>query len=406
MAELTANDRQVIKEYLLGQLTGPDADRIEDRFVCESGFFDAYIEAERALVRDYAAGILGSEEAELFKRNYLITEERLSQLAVVKALLSAQSEHPSGVVRRTPIPRVVLAMACAALVFVAGIYWERRQSGGVSPGKPEMQASQHPPATVPATSPKSNTPTDRQQPQAREIFYAAFVNHDPPPPVHALNTSGPVQTPSSAQLVPVSSEAAHLGLRYNLVLVDPNSGKTESAAPDRLFHEGECFAIDFSSNRSGFLYVLDKQSDGTWKPLVPSGGPEMAKENNQIVSGQTVRVPSQHCFTIRNPPGVETLFVVLSREPRDSSELYESMRGSQVPQERPRRPSSNVQIASASVSNEEVERMQEQFGTRNIEIVTVSKPIAPAEPPESVYVVNSSNSLSSNLAAQIEIHHP
>ena len=33
------------------------------------------------------------------------------------------------------------------------------------------------------------------------------------------------------------------------------------------------------------------------------------------------------------------------------------------------------------------------------------KPLAAAEPAESVYVVNSSSSPSSNLAAQIEVHH-
>jgi hypothetical protein len=191
-----------------------------------------------------------------------------------------------------------------------------------------------------------------------------------------------------------------LGLRYNLVLVDSNTGRTQPAAPDRLFHAGECFAINFQSNRAGFLYVLDKQSSGTWQPLVP-----LATESNEIVPGRTIRVPRRDCFEIKNPPGVETIFVVLSREPRDSSQLYESMKGTLAPTENPKRPD-GVMLASAGVPNSEVERMRERYGTRDISIKTVSRPLAPAEPPESVYVVNASSDALLNLAAQIEIHHP
>jgi len=248
----------------------------------------------------------------------------------------------------------------------------------------------------------------QQQPEpegARELYYRAMVQKDPPPPVRRASArSG---GGASAPITPVSTEAMHLGLRYNLVLVDADSGKAQSVAPDRMFRSGECFAIDLESNRAGFLYVLAKQSSGSWHPLVPSTDPDMATESNAIVPGKKVRVPLQHCFELQNPPGVETLFVVLSREPRDSFELYENIKAPATAPEpnAPRRPAAAVQVADAGIADGAVARMRDQFGTRDIAIRRVSQPLAAAEPPESVYVVNSSSSPSSNVAAQIEVRH-
>jgi hypothetical protein len=238
---------------------------------------------------------------------------------------------------------------------------------------------------------------------ARELFYKALVEKDSPPPVRRASTRS----------TPAAAEAVHLGLRYNLVLVDANSGASQPAAPDRTFRAGECFAIDFETNRSGFLYVLAKQSSGAWQMLVPSADPDMATESNVIVPGKKVRVPLQHCFEIRNPPGVETLFVVLSREPRDSFELYENLKSpaaapspdSAPPADAPKRRAPATQVADASVTDGTISRMREQFGTRDIAIRKVNQPLEAAEPPGSVYVVNASVNPSSNIAAQIEVRH-
>jgi len=227
---------------------------------------------------------------------------------------------------------------------------------------------------------------------ARELYYRAMVQKDPPPPARrvAARSGG-----ASAPITPVSTEAMHLGLRYNLVLVDADSGRAQSAAPDRMFRAGECFAIELESNRAGFLYVLAKQSSGSWHPLVPSTDPDMATESNVIVPGKRIRVPLEHCFELQNP-----------REPRDSFELYENIKAPAAPAPNaPRRPAASVQVADAGIADGAVARMREQFGTRDISIKRISQPLGSSEPPESVYVVNSSSSPSSNVAAQIEVRH-
>jgi Domain of unknown function (DUF4384) len=237
---------------------------------------------------------------------------------------------------------------------------------------------------------------------ARELYYSAMVQKDPPPPVRRAppRASGGTTVP----ITPVSMAAVHLGLRYNLVLVDPNSGRWQPAAPDRVFRTGECFALDIEANRTGFLYVLAKQSSGSWHPLLPSKDPDMATESNTIAAGTKVRIPLTHCFEIQDPPGVETLFVVLSREARDSFD--DKMTAPATPRDlTPQRPAAHVEIADASIADRTVTRMKEEFGTRDIAIKKISLPLAAAEPAESVYVVNSSSSPTSNLAAQIEVHH-
>ena len=227
---------------------------------------------------------------------------------------------------------------------------------------------------------------------ARELFYKALVQKDAPPPIHRAAVS---VNPSPAAPPPAATGAVHLGLRYNLVLVDAVSGKSQDVTSDRNFRAGECFAVTFESNRAGFLYVLAKESSGSWQPLIPSTNPDMADESNIIAPGQKVRVPSRHCFEIQNPPGSETLFVVLSREPRDSFDLYEGIKGP-TPAHAP----APQQVADASV-----ERMRHDFGTRDIAIKRVSQPVGGDEPAGSVYVVNASASPSANVAAQIEVRH-
>lgn len=233
---------------------------------------------------------------------------------------------------------------------------------------------------------------------ARELYYVAVSKKDTLPPIRkrpiAAKQSGPA-APTSA-----GTAAVHLGLRYNLVMVDPQNGKSEDVDPDRTLRTGDCFAIDLESNRSGYLYVLAKQSSGSWHPLLPS--PQMTDESNIIDPGKKVRVPASYCFEVHDPPGTETLFVVLSRDPRDFYDLYDGIqRENAAPS-----PSANpVQVASASVVNNAVAKMTDQFGTRDIAIKKVSRPASAQEPPNSVYVVNSSNQPSSSLVTQIQVRH-
>jgi hypothetical protein len=251
---------------------------------------------------------------------------------------------------------------------------------------------------------------------ARELYYFGAGAKDKLPPIQRASAPrqssapGPqhkaVQPDPAPEAPPPSPEAAavHLGLRYNVVLVDQPSGRSEVVDPDRMFKKGDCLAIEFDANRSGYLYVMVKQSSGTWQPLFPS--PEMSNEANQIDPGQKVRVPRGYCFEISDPPGTETLFVVLSRDPRDLFDLYRGIKGEQAPPSPPGRTRPDaVQLASASIVNNAVAQMAKQFGTRDLVIRKVAQAVDSRDVPNSVYVVNASDKPTSTVVTQLQIRH-
>ena len=173
-------------------------------------------------------------------------------------------------------------------------------------------------------------------------------------------------------------------------------------------------AITLEANRSGYLYVLAKQSSGDWIPLFPT--PELSDQSNRIDPGQIIRTPRQTCFEIDDPPGTETLFVVLSRDPRDIYDLAEGIKG---PVDTPQPSAHPAQIAAASRINSAVDQIEEVYGTRELPFKEVTKPATqpapaqkaaakPADKKDSehaVYVVNGSNKPAFTLVTKVEILH-
>jgi hypothetical protein len=205
----------------------------------------------------------------------------------------------------------------------------------------------------------------------------------------------PVQNPIIRSSPVKDMATLHLGLRYTL-LIAPNKGPDQPVDPDRPFRNGECVAMELEANRSAYLYVFAKQSSGHWQPLFPH--PELADERNVIDPGQKVRTPREACFEIANPPGSETLFVVLSREPRDIDDLQDAIRANEEKD-------SPAQMASADRLKSAVERMDHQFGTRDLAVRRPAKTSANEPGEKSVYVVNSSNKPTATLVTKIEIRH-
>jgi hypothetical protein len=253
---------------------------------------------------------------------------------------------------------------------------------------------------------------------ARELFFAGAAPKDALPPVRqsAPAKATPATVPPASQPGRATSGSAaalgavHLGLRYNLLLVSARGDRGQPVDPDRNFRKGDCVAVELEANRSGYLYVLSKQSSGDWVPLFPT--PELSDQSNRIDPGRIVRTPKHACFEIDDPPGTETLFVVLSRDPRDIDELSESIKG---PGDRPQPSSGPTQIAASGRINSAVGRITEQYGTRDLPFRQVAQPASaqkasagPAvknEPQHAVYVVNGSGKPAATLVTRVEILH-
>jgi hypothetical protein len=221
----------------------------------------------------------------------------------------------------------------------------------------------------------------------RQMYYLATPAPATVPPLPHGNSAPPASA---------NAATPHLGIRYNLLLVNEKTKKDQQISPDRVLSEGDCFAIELQANRSGYLYVLAKQSSGTWTPLS-----DMPGQHEAILQSKTVRIPSQSCFVIHNPPGKETMFVVLSRDPRDFFELYEDVKEKETA---PGSSNSQAQMASNAKLNAAVAHLDEQFGgTRDITIAKVTEPQSADEPRGAVYVV--SKKTSSSIVTKIEVRH-
>ena len=233
------------------------------------------------------------------------------------------------------------------------------------------------------------------------------------------NTSVGAPKNESAQSMPSIPVVKHLGLRYNLLLVDAQSGKAEPVDSDRVFQPGDCIQLDLEANHSGYLYVLDQGSSGNWKPLLPS--PEMPEESNIISSRTRVRVPQGYCFTIEGPPGDERVFVLLSRNPAELYDLHDSIKGGDAgsgaaesggagsggPAAQPvshKHAGTPVMTAELRLSHE-VNRMEASMARRDLKITKIANAEDAAEPPGSVYVVNTSEVSSDKVVTEIRIKH-
>ena len=264
-------------------------------------------------------------------------------------------------------------------------------------------------------------PPEHKSEGARELFYFGVTQKDTLPPIQrsssgarstkatpAVTQSAGTQTgrvPAAPGAAVEANAVPHLGFRYTVAVVNQTSGKAVAVDPDRDFRKGECVRLEVESNQSGYLYVLSKQSSGGWLPLFPSS--EMPDESNVADPGQKVRAPRDYCFEISDPPGTETLFVALSRSPRDFFDLYDAIKT--PPAEAPAnnsRPASNpVQLADARRVDSAVEKMAKSFGTRDMVIRKVTPAADRQDTDYSVYVVNGSDKPSSTVVKKVEIRH-
>jgi len=116
-----------------------------------------------------------------------------------------------------------------------------------------------------------------------------------------------------------------LGLRYSVLKLNPQEGSFEEVPLDTEFHSGDSVRFNVSSDREGYLYVIQQGSSGAWTPLYPRAG---SSESNNLLPGKNYQVPSDpHIWTFRGNPGQEKLFVLLTLRPeRDLDQTIASLK--------------------------------------------------------------------------------
>ena len=180
----------------------------------------------------------------------------------------------------------------------------------------------------------------------------------------------------------------NLGVRYNLILVDPNGGAEQPADPNTTFRPNDCLALGVQANYDGYLYVFDRGSSGKWDVLLPSA--DMTDESNFIKARTTVKAPAKYCFSVDSPSGTEHLFLVLSRDPQDVSQLNAAIR------------SSSDQSTAVGT---QMAKLEQKLASRDLRITKVGKPTSAGEPANAVYVVDTSRTASDRLVTEIQVKH-
>ena len=258
---------------------------------------------------------------------------------------------------------------------------------------------------------------------ARALYYREQPDQDKLPPVPAAKpaaarksaatpkaaaakkrTTSPDPVPDRPAAAPAIPVVMNLGLRYGVLLVDPRSGQADAADPARVFKSGECIALEFEANRSGYLYVLEQGSSGKWLSLFPSA--ELSDESNVVRSRATVRVPARHCFEIEGVAGTERIFVVLSRNPEDLAQLHQAIRSgrAEAPGPAPALESGSALLAMNRL-DKEIARFAGDLRSRDLRVKKVTQPEGDGERPNSVYVVNASTAPSDRVVTEVRIEH-
>lgn len=93
--------------------------------------------------------------------------------------------------------------------------------------------------------------------------------------------------------------------RMELILEKLQSGKWSSIAPGQVLNPNDNVRFRFKTNFSGYLYVMDLGTSGTYSRLFPSAD---AGEQNKIEAGKEYLIPAtEGAFRIAGPPGHDIL---------------------------------------------------------------------------------------------------
>lgn len=262
-----------------------------------------------------------------------------------------------------------------------------------APAKPAAAAK---PAPKPAAPPPQTARVERKKPVAPTTPTAPLTPSAAP-------DGTPVVLAAARHTAPPPAQGSPLGLRYTITkLVD---GKMLEVPPDTEFKAGDRIRITVVPNASGYLYIVNQGSSGTWKPLFPSA--DIEDGNNRVEGFRDYVMPPKSRMVFDEQAGTERLFVILSREPeKDLESMIYSLQGPKAqPAAEPSAPPQPAKtMVAAVIPNETVGRMRQVYA-RDLVIEKVDDSTPGDRREQAVYVVNPSGSADSRVVADISLVH-
>jgi CHAT domain-containing protein len=117
-------DRNVLRQFLLGQLSEAVRESIEERLMTDDAYFEEYELVKEEVIDEYAEGEMTDDERKKFERHFLTSASRHRDLRVAQALIP-HGRDPKFVVERLPLAwirsltAVPLRTAAAAMGVLA-----------------------------------------------------------------------------------------------------------------------------------------------------------------------------------------------------------------------------------------------------------------------------------------------
>jgi hypothetical protein len=158
-------------------------------------------------------------------------------------------------------------------------------------------------------------------------------------PVQADSSGGPADLDSWEQWgspFPELSKSvvpARGALAIDFVLIKSQGGRhSEMSDGDRLSDgmnrpgAGDRFGIAFSATERAYVYIVNIDASGWAQTLFPY--PEVPGFNNPVQANRKIRLPNDQLYGLDDARGVETVFVLVSRQPNvDLERALEPLRG-------------------------------------------------------------------------------
>lgn len=272
-------------------------------------------------------------------------------------------------------------------------------------------------AAAKSTTSKSSTPRTEAISKTTPTANTATTSTPAVPPRTSGQTaSTPAQTGtnSGSTVVPVtlaSLTRKPLGVRLSV----SKNGQDTELPPDTTFHPGDRVRFNIQVSDTGYLYIVNRGSSGTWTPLYPLPGQPEA--SNAVAPGKTYYIPSRdRNFIVSDPPGEEKLFIVLSRTPGlDPQTLAlemsqrESGKAAQTPRDTPAKSTRQqsppmVSQSIAPMTDDTVDQLR-KFYARDLIIETVDDQTSGSVKENAVYAVNPVDNDDARVVLDAQIKH-
>ena len=210
---------------------------------------------------------------------------------------------------------------------------------------------------------------------------------------------------------PKPENGTPLGLKYTILR--KSGDDMVEVPPDTVFHAGDRVQLSVQTNGPGYLYIVNRGTSGTWRPMFPS--PEVADGDNHVDGWNAKVLPAGARMVLDNQTGTEDLFIVFSRTPEDSLEnMIYSLRGGggmakPAADKAMDKPAKKLSMtASVEIPDSAVGMLRNTY-TRDLIIEKVDDKTpedkSPSKKENAVYVVNPSGSSDSRVVAEIKLEH-